>query len=348
MGLLDRLFGGASRQGTPADPRVPPLVERVQGLYTRLRLAPHCEARLAKAITPALAHLDTLVGGDPRTHETDASHWSTDPYLRAYFAAPDDIARALGKSSTLRAFFDENPGAADAYAVMGMAMTERETLGVALVEGQTRSDVRQTTLSFSDHHIRLCAADEHSLREEVTRRMIEQIAVEGLAKVAGFTSLREDLEQERALLAARLRQLEREGTGLRGVMSDDGTQDQAASDPGELARVRAQAEENEQKLQALGPRSEVLSRQLGTVCEGFEHAAELLNMSVIERRVDRMNGIVANGVGDASQSHPLRLHVARVPGNPPQQRALAILHVKRGDMPREVHTNLLDQAERML
>lgn len=348
MGFLARLFGaGDGKESVPADSLVQPMVERVLALYTRLRLAPGCEKQLARAMAPALVHIRSLVAGDPRTHEANAAAWSDDHYMRAYFAAASDIGPALARSRALRTFFDEHPGADSAYAVMGMAMAERTSLGVALVGDQTRSDVRQTTLGFSDHHIRLCAADEDSLREEVTRRMVEQIAIEGLAKVAQYTSLREDLEQERSLLAARLRLLERDGTGLKGVISaDDGAADE--TDPGELARVRTQAEENEQKLAALGPRSEILTRQLGTMCESFENAAELLQMSVVERRVDRMNIVVQDGVGDASQSQVLRLHVARVPGNPPQQRALAILHVKRADMPRGPEANLLDRAEQLL
>lgn len=349
MGFLSRLFGGSGdAPAAPVDPRMHAMVQRVQALYTRLKLAPQCEARLAKAIAPALAHIQTLVAGEPRTHEMNADAWSSDPYVRAYFAAAGDIGPALARSRALQRFFDEHPGARSAYAVMGMAMTERQTLGVGLVGEQTRTDVRQTTLGFSDHQIRLCAADEDSLREEVARRMVEQIAIEGLAKVAAFTSLREDLEQERALLAARLRLLEREGSGLKGVVGAGDASQEEEADPGELARVRAQAEENEQKLHALGPRSEVLSRQLGTVCDAFANARELLQMSVVQRRVDRMNVVVQDGVGDASQSQLLRLHVARVPGDPPQQRALAILHVKRADLPRGEAANLLDQAERLL
>ena len=141
--------------------------------------------------------------------------------------------------------------------------------------------------------------------------MIDQIAIEGLAKVAADTSLREDLEQERALLATRLRLLERQGAGLRGMVGAD--EPGGAGDPGELARVRAEAEENERRLQALGPRSEVLSRQLDTLCSAFGNAGELLQVSSLTRRIDRMNVVVQHGVGDEAESHSLEFRVARVP-----------------------------------
>ncbi|MBS0453363.1 MAG: hypothetical protein JSS14_18880 [Proteobacteria bacterium] len=340
MSLFGRLFG-AKEDRAPEDPRLRHVVARVLEMHSRLRLAPRCEARLATAMAPALAHIGELVAGAPRAHQANTAAWSTDPYVRAYFAAPDDINQVLARSGALHDYFDANPGASSAYAVMGMTMNERNTLGVALVGEQTRSDVPQTTLGFSDHNIRLCGADEDGLREEVTQRMMDQLAIEGLAKVAAKTSLREDLEQERALLATRLRLLERQGAGLGGMVGTD-----ASSDPGEMARVRAEAEENEQRLKALGPRSEVLSRQLDTLCEAFASAGELLQVSTLQRRVDRMNVVVQHGVGDEAESHMLQFRVARVPGNPPQKRALAILRVARADMPRAV--NLLDNADRLL
>lgn len=342
MGLLGRLFGPRdAQQGAAQDPRLRQAVARVLEMHPRLRLAPRCEARLAAAMAPALAHMGKLMAGVPRAHQANPAAWSSDPYMRAYFAAPADIAQVLARSQALHDYFDANPGASSAYAVMGMTMSERSTLGVAQAGEQTRSDVPQTTLGFSDHHIRLCGADEDGLRDEVTQRMLDQIAIEGLAKVAADATLREDLQQEQALLATRVRLLERQGAGLRGAV---GAGEQR--DPGELRRVRAEAEENEQRLKALGPRSEALSRQLDTLCDAFANAGELLQVSTLQRRVDRMNVVVQNGVGDAAESQLLEVRVARVPGDPPQKRALAILQVARADMPRAA--NLLDNAERLL
>src|SRR5262245_12742779 len=126
MGLLSRLFGGSkdAADGAPADPRIPGMVARVLEMHSRLRLAPRCEQRLAAAMAPALAHISALVGGVPRAHQATAAAWSADPYMRAYFVAADDIPQMLARSRRLNAFFDESPGAATAFAVLGMAMNE--------------------------------------------------------------------------------------------------------------------------------------------------------------------------------------------------------------------------------
>jgi len=342
MGLLNRLFGKAEDDAAPHDPRAAQMVERVLAMHTRLRLAPRCEARLAAAMQPALAHLGALMAGVPRAHQANTGAWSSDPYMRAYFAAPEDIEHVLARSHALKAFFDEAPGATGAFAVMGMQMNERRTLGVARVGDQTRADVPQTTLGFSDHQIRLCGPDEDALREEVTCRMVDQLAIEGLSRVQADVELRKDLEQERALLAARLRLLARQGRGLGAVVGSDA----GPGDAGELARVQAQADAIEDRLKALGPRSDVLTRQLDVLCEAFANAATLLQVSLVQRRIDRMNVVVDGEVGDHATSHLLEFRVARVPGDPPTTRALAIVQVARSEMPRGV--NLLDHAERLL
>jgi len=339
MGLLAKLFGQKDEDEAADDRRLEAMVARVLELNPRLRLAQHHEARLKSAIQAALSHLDELVASFPVAHPATAEAWSTDPYIRAYFVSPDDIGHAIGRSTTLREFFDRSPGQDSAYAVLGMKMTERRTLGVARDGDATRSDVPQTTLSFGDHRIRICGADEVSLREEIVRLMIEQLAIEGLARITADNTRRDDLELERALLATRLRLLERQGTGMRSMLgSDDG------AGPGDLARVRAQMKENDEELQRIGPRSEALNRQLDSMCEAFAEAEKLLHVTGEQRRINRMN--IVSPEDAAEDCHTLDLRTARVPGDPPEERTIALLRVARGDVPQK--RNLLDDAERLL
>jgi hypothetical protein len=280
-----------------------------------------------------------LVGTFPDAHAANAAAWNTDPYIRAFFVSPDDIALTFSRSHALREFFEQAPGQDSAYAVLGMKMSERRTLGVARDGDATRSDVPQTTVSFGDHHVRICGADEAGLREEIVRRMIDQLAIEGLARITADNTRRDDLEQERALLATRLRLLERQGTGMRSVVGSS-----QATDPGELARVRAQMEENNEELLRIGPRSEALNRQLDSMCEVFSDAAKLLHVTAEQRRLNRMN--IVSGEDSVDDSHTLELRVARVPGDPPEERTFVLLRVTRADVPQE--RNLLDEAHRLL
>ena len=154
-------------------------------------------------------------------------------------------------------------------------MSERRTLGVAHEGDVMRSDVPQTTVSFSDHQVRICGPEDAGLRREIVLRMIDQLAIEALSRIAADSSRRDVLEQERALLATRLRLLERQGTGMRSVLGATGR--------GRCRRTGARAvrrwKRTTRELKGLGPRSETLDRQLDVMCEVFADAAQLIHVT---------------------------------------------------------------------
>jgi hypothetical protein len=315
------------------------MVERVIALSPRLRLARGHEARLRSAIAKAAAHLRELVAAFPAPRVLNPSSWASDPYIRAFFGSADDVGPALSRSAELCGFLDKEPGLREGFAVLGMAMSERRTLGVAQEGGITRSDVPQTTVSFSDHQIRICGPEDAGLRREIVFRMIDQLAIEALSQIAADSSRRDVLEQERALLVARLRLIERQGTGMRSVLGGE-----ARGDAADSARVRTQMEENDRELKSLGSRAEALDRQLEVMCGAFADAGQLIRVTTRRLRVSRMNVVLAEHAEE--EGHTLDLEIARVPGDPPSERAFALVQVFRADVPKA--RNLLDEAARLL
>jgi hypothetical protein len=315
------------------------MVERVIALSPRLRMARGHEARLQSAVAKAARHLRELVEGFPAPRVLNAASWASDPYIRAFFGAADDIGPVLSRSTELFGFLDNEQGLREGFAVLGMAMSERRTLGVAQEGGITRSDVPQTTVSFSDHQIRICGPQDAGLRREIVFRMIDQLAIEALSRIAADSSRRDELDQERALLATRLRLIERQGTGMRSVLGGP-----ARGDASDSARLRTQMEENDRELKSLGSRAETLDRQLGVMCEVFADASQLIHVTAKRLRLSRMNVVLPEHGED--EGHTLDLEIARVPGDPPSERAFALVQVSRGDVPKG--RNLLDEAARLL
>ncbi len=338
MGILSRLFRRERTGQAQDDRQVAEMLERVINLSPRLRLAPRYQSRLEAAIGKGLDYLSGLVGSPTAVHDASPAAWSSDPYVRAFFVSPGDVSPVLSRSADLRAFFEREPGLQEACCVLGMAMEERRTLGVAQEGGTTRHDVQQTTLSFSDHQVRICAADEASLNEEIVRRMVDQLAIEGLARVAADSSRREVLEQERKLLLTRLRLLERQGAGMRAVVGSD-----AGTDAGEQARLRQQVEENDRELDSQGSRSEALDRQLEVVCEVLADPVPLLHVTSRQLRLSRMNVVLDD---NAAEGDLLELDIARVPGDPPRERAFALIRFSRVHL--QAPRNLLAEADRLL
>jgi hypothetical protein len=298
--------------------------ERVATLSPQLRLASHYQARLAQAARVSLDYVGSLVESFPAAREASASEWSADPHIHAFFATADDVALVFSRSPVVREYFDEHVEAEEAFALLGMAISERRMFGVKEVGGLVHTDVATTTISFSDHRVRLCAGTEADLRDELVLRIVDHLALAGLAQIEADASRRDALEEERALLKARLRMLERGGVGMNPVLGLGAT-----VDPVERATLQAQIEANEHDLAALGVKTGALERQLGVVCDVLADPVSHLTVVSRQVRLDRMNRVVDD---DSDNSALVEFRVARVPGSPPRIRAFALARVKRSDL----------------
>jgi hypothetical protein len=339
MGFLNRL--GRANDGVAVQDRerVGESIERIMALHPQLRLARQYRKRLAPAVGTSLAYLRDLVDAVPAPREASAAAWAVDPYVHAWFAAPDDVASTLSRAAELRAFFDNNSDLPEACAVLGMEMTERHILGVRQEGDTMRRDVPQTTVSFSDHQVRMCGRDDAELRNGIVARLLDQLALEGLARTAADKSRRTALEKERALLKTRLQLLERQGRGIRGLIGGDVAQDLA-----ELERLAAQVEENAQNLAGLGLREEALDRELEYVRAVFAHPERHLTVSTRRLRLNRMN-VVLEGE-DAQEGEELAFRIASVPTMPPRIRAFSLIRFARASMLPQ--RSMFDEAEQQL
>jgi hypothetical protein len=337
--LAGRRSGSRDTGGEPDRQRVAEAVARIVALSPHLRMARRYEARLQPALVTALRYVDGIVGAIPPAREASAAAWSLDPCIHAFFSAGDAVAPVLSRSRDLRAFFDQHPGQQEAYAVLGMAMREKHVLGVAL-EGETmRRDVVRETLDFSDHQVRICGRTEPELRDEIVRRLVAQLGLQGMARYAAQQTQRGLLEHERALLHTRLRLLERKGLGVGSLV---GGEEAAGAD--ELARLQEAIAENEGAIEGLGLRSEALDRELAEVCAVLADPAAHLFVQTRHCVLDKMNVVLPAGSRDAGDE--VVFQVAQVPTVPPQMRAFTLVRFARADL--RSASGLLDEAARLL
>jgi hypothetical protein len=339
MSFLDRLLGRAEREHAPDRMLAGEIMDSLLRVNPQLRLVRRHEERLGPAIATAIGYVSAIVARAAAAREASAAAWSADPYIHAFFAGPEDVARTLSRSADLRAFLEQRPGLDQAYAVLGMAMTEKHVLGVALEGGAMRRDVEQTTVSFSDHQVRICGSTDAELRREIVRRLVDQLGLDALARSAAGKSRRELLEQERALLKTRLLMLERQGVGLRSVLGHE-------AGPGtvELAALQEQINDNESRLAALGIKSEALERELEQLCAVLKEPATYIYVETKHLRLDQMNVVVPDN--SAQPGAALSFQVARIPTTPPQVRTFALVRFARGELLPAVSP--LDEAERLL
>ncbi|MBP0620703.1 hypothetical protein [Cupriavidus consociatus] len=327
------------------------LAERVTRLCPYVRLAGGYRKRLAPALAIADRYVREVVAGLPPASPASEATWNSDPYIHAFFATAQDVMPVFSRSSDLRDYFSGSASATEAYCVLGMEKQERHTLGVALEGDVMRTEVPRTTVSFTAHRVRICAATEAALREEIACRMLDQFALQALAEVAGGTTRRDRIEREQALLTTRLHLLEQQGVGMRSVL---GEHDDTQADESE--RLREQVAQNEAALAALsGPdapdapdpqdgRAGMPERQLQALVDVLTHAEASFTVERQAVRLSPMNIVLAPG--SAGPAADLQLMTARVPGNPPLVRTFSLVCVTRAGMLSPMQ--LLDEAARML
>jgi hypothetical protein len=311
-------------------------IERIVAMSPQLRLANRYQEHLGAAVRLSLEHIGKLAETLPAPLEASASAWSSDPHVHAFFATAGDITEAISRSAEVQAYFDQHPEADEAVGVLSMAMTERNGIGVKQEGEMVRTDVARTTVSFGDHLVRLCCSTVEEVREELIRLAVDQLAVEGLARIEDDASRRAELEEEHALLKARLQLLERRKVGMNALASGE-----SLAKLSEAAHVQEKIDENERRLAKLGQKTDALERQLSLVCEVLADPAAHIDVTKKRLRLDRMNVIVKDGGADAGAE--IEFRIARIPGNPPRTRALALVRVARADL--KSATSLMPEAK---
>ena len=341
MGILDWILGRRGGGDPAAAKRAEEALERIIQLTNpRLRYARRFRARLVPAVQSAMAYAQSLLASVPPEREASPATWPSDGCMRAFFATADDLARAFSRSNELRTWFDANPAAQMVSVVLSMLLVERRILGVALVGTELRRDVPQTTVSFTDYRARICGPSEAELRQDIERRVVDQLALTGMAIATLDESRRAVLEQERALLRARLRLLESQGAGLTALAG------KPPVDAVQYDRLHAELAINEQNLKVLATGPEALDYQVERMREVLSDPGAHFFVSPKRLRLNRMNVVLEDN--DPQPAETLDLQVARVPipEAEPEMRTFMLVRFPRNALvPRGV---LLNEAARML
>ena len=325
MSILDWLWPRDRAKQAPESPQIRALIERLLVLSPTLKLVPDWRERIAPALTHSVDYVRDVLNRVPPAREASAATWMSDPYIHAFFAAPDEVAHVLSRSHELHAWFEEHPLARETYAVLGMAMNERRGFGVEQRGDQVHKDVMQTTLSFDDHQVRVCGETESDLREQIVQRVVEQIALAGLEQIGADESRRDVLEQDRALLRTRLQLLTRHGAGTERMLGEHAVQNAA-----EVAKVEALIAENERAIAALGLKSEALEHNLAVICNVLSNPAQHTNVEMREICLSPMNVVLAGG-GSGNRAS-ITFALARLPASPQGLRAFSLVRFARADL----------------
>lgn len=343
MGLLDWF-----RQSTPkldVDRVSSTLVEEtidyvVKMTDARLPLVHHYRERLTGPVTRTLNFINELREQVPPARDVGPLSWSQDASIRAFFARSQDLLDVFANCKDFRAHVARVPATEEIYAVLAMQFEEQQRFGTAMQGSMMVREVARTAYSFSEHRLRLFAADESSLRRSVARRLLDELALIALATMQTEHEERRELENNRHLLTTRLATFKRRGTGMQSFLGDEGEAEPCE----ESSQLLRQLEINETRLAALGNTSEALARQLDYLAQVLAEPMRYISLARRTVALDNMNMVV-----DAGQGETVEFCIATAEHHPPWRRAFLPVRIDRALLGSgEQRKMRLDQAERWI
>ena len=290
-----------------------------------LKLLPAYQERLAKGASTSVRYIRDLVLSLPPAIKVSAANWSTDPALRAFFVAADDIPSTLGRSNSLRTLFDKFPGLDEAYFILVMKYSEQRVLGMALQGDVVQRDVAQTLVGFSEHQVRICGHEDKEIRRLLGAQAYEYLVAQALSEIGEERSERRELASNRELIRARLRLLRQQGPGLGSIFGS------APVNSGEMLKLEAQLLENERQIEALGNSQSALEDELETLREVLEQPGSYLHGEQMRLKLSTLNAVLDPDSTDAAL--PVEFSLARLTGMPQIERAFVMAHFSRIEMP---------------
>ena len=301
----------------------------------RLKLVPSYQERLGPAVEASSAYLRALTVALPPPIEVAAARWAGEPLLRAFFAAAPDIPEILGRSHNLRTLFDKFPGLDAACFVLVATMNERSVFGLSLQGDVIQPDHAQTAVAFSGHQARICGHEDAEVRHLLATRAFEYLVAQALAEIGAERSERRELEENRALIRARLRLLQQQGPGLGSLFAA------APANSGEEQQLAAQLLDNERELEAMGSTLCGLDAELEVLREVLEHPERYLRIEARQLRLNTMNIVVDATSGDDAAE--VNFSLAELIGEPQLRKAFVLARVARSELP-AVKINFADAA----
>ncbi len=279
-----KLFGAAPAAGAVEPELVHLAVEAVvDAVDPRLRTVSGYARKIAPGMASTIVHLRTLARDMPEPIALSRSAWATDPLLNALFATADDVPVALGASEELRTFFGAPAHAAlnEAHVLLGMLKAERNVFAPAIVDGQLRHDVAQTTVNFSGYKLIAPGADLPASRREVGMRILRRLAELALGRIVAVGARATALEQRKAMLGVRLRMLNLRRNGLQDIA---GGADAAA----EIASIEAELKSTVDDYVEAKASLATLESRLDHINAVFNAPADHVSFARVGLRINRM------------------------------------------------------------
>lgn len=197
--LLDQLLS-ADTQETQVSAKIVESV--VTSTNARIRIVGNYKKRLRRSIKSLLEYVDLLVMVIPDPIDANPDHFGIDQHLNAFFVSKEHIAETFGSSESLRQFLKDpkNIYVGDVYAILLMSKLKKTVFGSKYSGDMLLRDVKQKSLTFSEHSVQSPAGSKEDLRDVLKQLMVENFISYAKRHIAFLKIEREDKGGNESLL----------------------------------------------------------------------------------------------------------------------------------------------------
>jgi hypothetical protein len=292
MRLLKGLLGRSSRSRRISDQEIERAIDIViEGTDPRLRMMGAYRRKLKRPVIRSLLYLARLPDRIPGPFELSPRAFGSDPQINALFASVDDIGRLLASSQVVGDLFARAPDCHVGYCSLGMYREEKPVFGMELDHGLVRRDVAQVAVNFSGHWVGVCAASVEELKQQLKWRGLHSLTASALERIVGLKAKTTELERQRILLKAKLREIKAQGRGLEPVS------DANRAELGDRAAVQRRLNDTEQQLREAKASLATLDDYLRQIRQVLSHPSRYLRVKPYSVHVNRM-GIKARSANE--------------------------------------------------
>ena len=294
----------------------------VDEIDPRIRALGGYRKKLRPCVKRTLSYCAELVTGIPGSIEASSKSWGRDPMVKAFFSTSGDLRRIFSHSNEVREFFDRHPGADLCYALLSMQRNERTTLGMEMRGEVLKRDIKQVSVSFTDHWLVKPSASETELRKNLEQRAFDVLISYALERITRLVSARDSLEEQQHLLEMQLKIAHLRSKGLAPPNKNEDAADI------DIETLNEQAQHTGQALQQAHARLTTLDDYIDRIADVLGEPQAHLKLNTVSMCLSGMN-IKLDGLSNTT-GNTLELREATLGKN--LKRILSIIRFPRDDL----------------
>lgn len=256
----------------------------VKGTDPRLAQVNGYKKKLQNPIKIALQYIDNIVEEMQPPVEIGRRQYASDPQVHAFFGSAGEIANLVKHDRDIKEHLYRSVNH-DGYLYLGMAMNmyEKNVLASKLIKGIVKKDVKRTAVNFSEHRFVEPSDNEQDLKRKIKERVFMTLIQASLIKLVGIKDQKHELEEQRSLLNAKLRNYKKQALGLEPVKHSDNDEDIS------FEKLNSELADIEAKLKHISTNIVTLDQYIDVISEVMENPSNYLKAEKSSIRMTRMN-----------------------------------------------------------